>query len=110
MRRVLLLVVAVLFISSVAFAQAPPVGYFGLFTDLDHSSWCGSPGAGWPPALTFYGIALPSMNGMKCVEFRLIYDAGNASLGTATYNSGVAVNTGTFDEGTMPAVVNMYAR
>jgi hypothetical protein len=98
MKKALLLGFALLFISSAVFAQ-PPVGYFGLFTDDAAGGWCGSPAPTWPPSLTFYGVAVPGVTGLKCVEFRLIYDSTNASLGTATYNPGVAVNTGTFDNG-----------
>lgn len=84
MKRSLLLVVAVLFVSYAAFAQGPPVGYIGLYLDDTGSSWCAT-GAGFYQ-VEMWICCLPSENGQICAEFAMSYPA-NVIQSTVTTNS-----------------------
>lgn len=64
MKRILLVMVMVLLVSTAVSAQLPPQGYFGLFFDAGRATWCYT-GVGMIPV---YFFALPSVDGLKCVE------------------------------------------
>jgi hypothetical protein len=64
-----------------AYAQLPPVGYMGLFTNSIHSWWCVD-GAGFYSA-EMWVWCLPGDGGMICVEFALGYP-GNVIQSTIT--------------------------
>jgi hypothetical protein len=69
-------------IATVANAQ-PPVGYIGLFADVDHTTWCVT-GAGFYP-FNMYIWCLPSYLGQICAEFMVCYPA-NVIQSTVTWN------------------------
>jgi len=71
MKLALLLVVAVLLVSSAVFAQGPPVGYMGLYPDDSHSGWCAT-GVGFYP-VEMWICCLPSENDQICAEFAMSY-------------------------------------
>ena len=70
MKRTLLLSAALLLVSSLAFAG--PVGYMGLYADVDHSV-CEviNPGGFLP--FTMWIWCQPSDNGQMCAEFSIAY-------------------------------------
>jgi hypothetical protein len=89
MKKALLLGAALLLISSIAYAQLPPLGYLGLYADTEEpfggtgdcefvgvtagarDTWCIS-----VVGAQFYMWvwALPGEHGMKCAEFAIQYD------------------------------------
>ncbi len=64
MKRILLVMVMVLLVSSIVSAQLPPQPYFGLFFDVNMTTWCYN-GVGMT---TIYFFAIPNSDGLKCVE------------------------------------------
>ncbi|MCK4538184.1 MAG: hypothetical protein KAV42_05240 [Candidatus Krumholzibacteria bacterium] len=98
MKKCLLMTLALMLISTAAFAQAPPVGYIGLFVDTEHTSWCAS---GTPPYTFFIYIwCLPSENGQMCAEFAVDYSDDPGVIPTApTPASYISVALGSLDGG-----------
>jgi hypothetical protein len=72
MKRILLVMVMVVLVSTAVSAQLPPQGYFGLFFDEGRTNWCHT-GSG---TVAFYFFALPPADGLKCVELMLPLPAG----------------------------------
>lgn len=103
MKKGLLFGLALLFVSSVAFAQLPPVSYIGLYVDGDHSSSCAT-GAGFYP-VEMWIWHLPSDQGMICSEFMLVYPA-NIIQSVVTTNPLVSVTLGTLPEGMSVCLTN----
>jgi hypothetical protein len=81
MKKAVFLGIALLLISSASFAQAPPVGYIGLFMEEAHTTWC-TDESGFPGFEMWIWI-LPSVNGCYGAEFRVSYPA-NSWPGTVT--------------------------
>ncbi|HSG27461.1 MAG TPA: hypothetical protein VLA34_03200 [Candidatus Krumholzibacterium sp.] len=99
MKKCLLIVAAVLLFSSAAFAQAPPVGYIGLFLDDAHSVWCATGAVPYWPA-TLYVWFLPSVNGQICAEFAIDYGGDPGIVKIAPTNAGhISVALGALDTG-----------
>jgi len=103
MKKGLLFGLALLFLSSVAFAQLPPVGYIGLYVDGEHSSSCAM-GVGFYP-VELWIWHLPSDLGMICSEFMIVYPL-NVIQSTVTTNPLVSVTLGTLDAGMSVCLVN----
>lgn len=100
MKKCLLIVVAAMLFSSTAFAQAPPVGYMGLFADDAHSVWCAHDDG--PPfwLLTMYIWCLPSVNGQMCAEFSIDYGGDPGLMKIAPVSAPhVSVALGELDTG-----------
>jgi hypothetical protein len=83
MKKAILLAIALLLVSSAAFAQ-PPTGYIGLFNCSVHSSWCAT-GVGFYP-VQMYVWCLPSYFGQICAEFMVCYPV-NVIQSTVTWNT-----------------------
>ncbi len=98
MKRYLMLFVALMMISSVAHSQTS--GYLGLFTDQTRTSWCNYP-ASVPTAVLMYVIALPSVDGLRCVEFAVDYapESTNILPSQVTYNPIYTVALGDINTG-----------
>ena len=99
MKNCLRLFAILLAISPAAFAQGPPVGYIGLFSDSGHTSWCAT---GTLPyyAVTMYIFCLPSENGQMCAEFAVDYSTDPGIIKTSpTANSHISVALGALDSG-----------
>ncbi|UCF06850.1 MAG: hypothetical protein JSV33_07455 [bacterium] len=107
MKKGLLLSLALLLVSGVAFAQLPPVGYIGLYTDTgappDPLSSCVT-GTGFYP-VEMYIWTLPSENGMICAEFMITYPA-SVIQSTVTTSPDVSVTLGTLDTGMSACLLN----
>jgi hypothetical protein len=107
MKKGLLLCLALLLVSSVAFAQLPPVGYIGLYTSTgappDPATSCVT-GVGFYP-VEMYIWTLPSENGMICAEFMVTYPP-NVIQSTVTTNPLVSVTLGTLDTGMSACLIN----
>ncbi len=85
MKHVPTLALIVLVIASTAFAQLPPKGYIGLFTDANHDTWCVT------GAMPFYMadvwiFCLPSVDGMLCAEFAISYPSSGIIQSAVTPN------------------------
>ena len=72
MKRILIVMVMVLLVSTAVSAQLPPQGYFGLFFDAGRTNWCFT-GAGM---VSIYVFALPPDGGLKCIEIMTPPPAG----------------------------------
>jgi hypothetical protein len=81
MKRILLVMVIVMLVSTAVSAQLPPQGYFGLFFDASRTNWCYT-GSGM---ITFYFFALPNVDGLKCVEVMAPPPAGFFIFGTVLH-------------------------
>ncbi len=80
MKKALIASVALLLISSSAFAS---LGYIGLYVDADHSYWC-TEGTGFYAA-EMWIWCLPGPDGQICAEFAVAYPA-NIIQSTVTWN------------------------
>ena len=63
MRRIAICLALCLLVSSSIYAQLPPQGFIGLYSDEEHTDWC-IYGTG---VHTFYCFVLPPEAGMKCI-------------------------------------------
>jgi hypothetical protein len=79
MKKVTLLVIALLFVAGAANAQ-----FIGLYTDETHSYWCAS-GTGFYP-VEMWVMCLPGPLGQICAEFMICYPA-NVIQSTTTWNT-----------------------
>lgn len=95
MKKALLLGLALLFLSSAAFAQLPPNGYIGLYVD-EHATCCVT-GVGFYP-VEMWIWCLPSDLGQICAEFMVVYPVG-VIQSVVTTNPLVSVTLGTLPEG-----------
>ena len=80
MKKVTLLVIALLLVSGAANAQG---GFIGLYTGEDHSYWCAN-GAGFYP-VEMWILCLPGPLGQICAEF-MICGPINTIPSTVTWN------------------------
>ena len=97
MKRYLMVFLAVLLFSPAVSAQ--PNGYIGLFTDIDHTSWCGT-AATIPGNFNMYIYALPRHDGMFCAEFMIqMPDDPTLMMATATPNPGYSIIMGDLASG-----------
>jgi hypothetical protein len=78
------------------FAQLPPVGYIGLYTDELHNEWC-AVGAGFY-LVQMWAWCLPSERGMICAEFRIDYPA-NVIQSSVTWNQPWFIDPPDLEEG-----------
>ena len=84
MRKVLMLVLASILLSSVAAAQ-PDTGYLAFFNDLSRTTNCISDENIPPPpgnVATLYVFCLPSINGQRGATFRIVFPAEVAPITT----------------------------
>jgi hypothetical protein len=90
MKKVLLLGIALLLISSVASAQLPPWGYVGFFADADHTINCIE--AAGMSQVHCYLFFKAGSDQLSCVEFSTTVTSGSGSffLGTTTLNPDIA--------------------
>ena len=86
MKRILLVMVMVVLVSTAVSAQLPPQGYFGLFVDDTRANWCIT-GTG---SFTIYLFVLPNVDGMKCIELKTVVSSANIAVFSAVYNPDVA--------------------
>ena len=106
MKKALLLGAALLFISSIAFAQQlPPLGYIGLYADaretplpdeVARTDWCISIAGA---QFTMWVWALPGENGLKCAEFAVSYPEAGIFPGTEELNPAQSVAQGSLANG-----------
>jgi len=85
LKRLILLTLALLLVSSTAIAQ-PPVGYIGLFIDESHTTSCVT-GVGFYP-VEMWIWCLPSYAGQICAEFMIAYPP-NVIQSTTTPNTAI---------------------
>ncbi len=98
MKHALTLALIVLVIASTAFAQLPPKGYIGLFTDANHDTWCVT---GEMPfyMVNFWILCLPSVDGMLCAEFAISYPSSGVIQAAVTPNVAII----SVAQGSLPA-------
>jgi hypothetical protein len=88
---------AVLLISTAASAQSDT--YLCLFTDAEHTTWCGT-APSIPGPVTMYIFQLTKPEGSQCAEFRLIYpDDPDLSTLMPDYSDEINITLGELDEG-----------
>ena len=102
MKKALYVVILLLLVSSVAFAQLPPQGYMALCTDQtappDYYNTCGVTDVELYSPVEMYIWFLPSDRGQMCAEFMLVYP-DNVLQSTLTQNYGICEILGTLDTG-----------
>jgi hypothetical protein len=87
MKKIILIISALLLMSGVAAAQNPQVGFMGLFIDEIHSVCeVNNPGGFYP--FTLWIWCMPSINGQICAEFMIIYPP-NVISSTVTQNDAI---------------------
>jgi len=114
MKKALLICAVLLFISSVVLAQQlPPLGYIGLYADMEDPGTAPectvtdpTPGARENWCITVAGEqflmwvwALPGENSMKCAEFAVSYPPSGIFAGTACLNPAQSVAQGSLAGG-----------
>ncbi len=104
MKRILLVMVMVLLVSSVVSAQPPPQGYFGLFFDVNRVNWCYN-GVG---TTTFYFFAIPNSDGLKCVELMTPLPAGFFMFGEVFHPDVLSPVMGSLPAGLAACFGNCY--
>ena len=73
MRRIAICLALCLLVSSSIYAQLPPQGFIGLYSDEEHTDWC-IYGTG---VHTFYCFVQPPGAGLKCIELKTVLSSDN---------------------------------
>jgi hypothetical protein len=98
MKKCLMLSLALMLISTAVFAQAPPIGYIGLFVDTDHTTWCAT--GTTPYSFFIYVWCLPATDGQMCAEFAIDYSDDPGVIKTSTIQAAhVSIALGSLDGG-----------
>lgn len=95
MKKALLLGLALMLVSSVAFASE---GYIGLFVDAGHTSWCITNPGGFLP-FTMYVWCLPGSLGQICAEFMVTYPPNCIQSTISANDPIISVTLGTLPTG-----------
>lgn len=97
MKKVLLLVAALMILSSAV--SANPGGWLDLFADADHGTWCLYP----PPAqyvpITVYFIARPPADGMRATECKMVIPDPCVSITNEIYHPNMNLGFGDWPTG-----------
>ncbi len=86
MKKALMFCVALVILSSAAYAQPYPMGYIGLFLDEGRTNWCVT-GEGMY-SFEMWILCHPSERGMMCAEFMISYP-GDIIPSTVTPNDAI---------------------
>ena len=92
MKRILLVMVIVLLVSTAVSAQLPPQGYIGLFADTGRNTWCINDTGQFP----FYCFVLPPEGGMDSIEMSTVLSSANLAVFGLVYHPDIILTMGSF--------------
>jgi hypothetical protein len=98
MKKMLLLVLAFLALSSVVYAYSPDSTYVALYADTLRSGWRADKGPNPVTPFELWIWWLPSVRGVQGAEFKMVYPS-NVIAGAVTANDSLSISGGTVTTG-----------